>query len=266
MNWAFKITILVICMVATCGCEGIIVHVPDPTPIPTPTPAPEITEEPTPDMNITEEEITDIPTPEPTTIVPTSTPTSRRTPRIVTTQAPVIPMNESQPYLTYADSDFTIDYPSNWTIQTATVAFVPSRLNYLNTFKTDSRQITFRGDSNVNFIVTVSDLVSPGFGKMGTDIGLCTDSISQRFPDVGGPSAMSYYTTKYTDKFHTPYVQFNVHLPDNAAAYPLSYTERDLMSYNHFYNFRFNTPDTLENYDEIKNHMLDSLKTEELTK
>jgi hypothetical protein len=287
--------IIIICMTLICGCSGIIVHVPDETPVPTPTPTPTpngsyamITDENgtplekittrrtlAPNETPTIPEIT--PRPEdfnqtvggavtPSTTVATIAPTkTRRTPK--PTPVPVITMNESQPYLKYSDNDFSISYPSNWSYENSTVNFMTSSMNSETSFETKARKTVFHGvNSSVNLTVVVADLMVPGTGRFRTDINSCADSAGASFDGIDGMSSLAHYSLKYTNEFHTPYVRFDIVLPEQAAAYPLAYTEQDLMSYNHYYQFRFYTPGTATDYDNFRDYMLLSIKTEEQEK
>lgn len=287
--------IAVVFLTMVCGCSGIIVHVPDETPTMTPKPTPTpngsyavITDENgTPLEKITQKrtlapnETPTIPeiTPRPedfsqivggaitpsttvTTIVPTKT---RRTPK--PTPVPVITMNKSQPYLKYSGNDFSISYPSNWSYETETENFRTSGINSETAFESTSRKIIFHGaNSSINMTVIVADLMVPGTGRIRTDLNTCADSAGAAFPGVDGINSLSHYSLKYTNEFRTPYVQFDIIVPEQAAVYPLAYTEQDRMSYNHYYQFRFYTPGTMTVYNDIKDYMLLSIKTQELEK
>ena len=264
-----KIMLIVICMVFLCGCTAVnpnqfitVADIPEvnATPVITATP----TKPPVTPANIIPTIITPIPT-----ITPTPAPTATtRAPRLrEPTPTPAPTMNTTKPYLKYEDSDFKVEYPSNWTVEASTVAMTRNRLNELMRLKGDARQAIFRGDNqSVAFVVTTTDLLVPGSEVLKSDINLVSDMVTLQFNDVSGWSAVSNYVVKYTALYKTPMVQFDVIIPASSKSYPLTYTERDFVSYSHFHSMRFTTPGNPEDYDEIRRHIFDTLQTEEIIK
>lgn len=273
-----KIMLLVACMVFLCGCtavnpsgfnvlpdinEGAGISDNDTLPVVTATPTkPPITPAKIIPTIITPN-LTVVPTP-----VPTATPKPTRAPRLrEPTPTPAPTMNATEPYLKYEDSDFKVEYPSNWTVEASTVAMTRNRLNELMRLKGDARQVVFRGENqSVAFVVTTTDLLVPGSEVLKPDINLVRDMVTLQFNDVSGWSAVSNYLIKYTALYKTPMLQFDVILPESSKSYPLTYTERDFVSYSHFYTMRFTTPGNPEDYKEIRDHMFDTLRTEEIIK
>jgi|WetSurMetagenome_2_1015567.scaffolds.fasta_scaffold111058_1 hypothetical protein len=257
---------------STCSIENptenlteVLTEVPTDTPTaePTPTPTkPEVT--PT---NIVQKIITPNITYAPTAI-PTPTVRPTRAPRTRTlAPTPVPTMNETHPYLAYSDSDFKVEYPSNWTVESSSVPTTYNRLSEHMRLQGDARQVIFRGDDpEVSFIVTTTDLLVPGSETLHPDINLVSDMVTQQFTDVSGWSAVSNYVVKYTALYKTPIAQFDVTVPDSSASYPLTYTEQDVVSYNSFYTIRFSTPGNADTYKDIKQHLFSSLQTGEIVK
>lgn len=271
-----KIMLLVVCMVLLCGCTAVNpaeittvavinegVGISDNTIVPTATPTkPQVTP-----ANIVPTIITPIPTIVPTP-VPTATPRPTRSPRLrEPTPTPVPTMNLTEPYLKYDDADFKVEYPSNWTVEATTVTTTPTRLNDQMRFVGDTRQVVFHSSNkSIEFVVTTTDLLVDGSETLKPDINIVSDMITSRFNDVAGRSAISNYAVKYTALYKTPMLQFDVILPDSSKSYPLAYTERDFVSYSHFYMMRFSTTGNPEEYDGVRKHMFDTLQTEEIIK
>jgi len=273
-----KIMLLVVCMVLLCGCTavnpagfvpaadnnvGAAIADNDTLPVVTATPTkPPVTPEKIIPTIITPN-LTVVPTP-----VPTATPKPTRAPRLrEPTPTPVPTMNATEPYLKYEDNDFKVEYPSNWTVETSTVTTMKNRLNELMRLKGDTRQVVFRGgNQSVAFVVTTADLLTPGSEVLKSDKDLVSDMVTLQFNDVSGWGAVSNYGLKYTAIFKTPMLQFDVIVPESSKSFPLTYTERDFVSYSHFYSMRFTTPGNPEEYNEIRRHIFDTLQTEEIIK
>jgi len=267
-----KIMLLVVCMVLLCGCTAVnpAGFVPLPS-IANPNATPVITATPTKPLVTPEMIIPTIITPVPTeviTAVPTPTPKPTRAPRLrEPTPTPAPTMNQTNPYLHYSDADFSVEYPSNWTVEANTVTTQMTRLNERLRMRGDTRQVVFNGgNASIGFVVTTTDLLVPGSEILKPDINVVSDMVTQQFVDVSGWSAVSNYVVKYTAMYKTPMLQFDVIVPASSKSYPLTYTERDFVSYSHYYSMRFSTPGNPEDYKEIKKHIFDTLQTEEIIK
>jgi hypothetical protein len=79
-------------------------------------------------------------------------------------------------------------------------------------------------------------------------------------PGTGG--VVVNYEVRQTKK-STPYVVFDVIVPEYSIYPQYAYAERDLVSWNHVYTFRFNTAGNLSEFKEIKARIFDSLLTQE---
>jgi hypothetical protein len=265
----FGLTLVFLVLLVICaGCESMGVTVTyDDTPTklttlttpnltPTPTQRPIITApRPTPIKTVN---ITEVPTGEPTIEV-TWTPRPKE-------EIPDI-ADPNNPYLTYKDDDFSIQYPSNWTAAKSSMNSPKTPYIRDGLLKGDTRLVKFESKSGkTNFTVQTTDYLVPGYTPMDILIESAYRSVMYRFNDVSGYSAVTNYELKYTPQYQTPYVTFDVTLPKTSSSYPYSYTERDLGSYTHFYTFRFNTMGDLGNYTELKRVMFESVKTEEKVK
>lgn len=265
----------VIVLVILCGCtavnpQTIIIATPEPTgtptiaiPAPTPT-VPEVTPESFPVTIITP---SPEPTPIPTTPVPTPEPTRVFSPIGTPTPIPLETMNVDEPYVRYTDDTFSIDMPSNWSVRTDIIPFEQTQINHLSSVKMDTERFILSGsDPAINLTILVDTLFTGGTAKPSYDFARFANTITTTIPDVDGVRAISNFRTKYSLKYRTPIIQFDVRIPESSTSYPLWYTEWNSYSYNHLYTVRFNTPDSLEDYTNIRDRVLDSLEVEEAIK
>jgi hypothetical protein len=269
--------LLVLIMVSICGCTAV-----DPnkfatvqdtvavnatsavnvTPAPTPTPAKPVV---TP-SNIVPTIITPNLTIVPTTS-PTPTPKPTRAPRLRDVPTPSPTMNLTEPYLEYSDTDFTVEYPSNWTVEKTLVSPTHNQLNRRMEFTGDARNVYFNsGNASVGFVVTTTDLLVGGSEVLQPDFSLAADTINSQFNDASGTNVISNFVIKYTALYKVPMIQFDVSLPVSSTSYPLSYTERDFVSYSHYYSMRFTNRGSIDDYTDIKKHIFDTMKMEEIVK
>jgi hypothetical protein len=172
-------------------------------------------------------------------------------------------MNPDQPYLLYSDTDFSIEYPSNWTVSSTTTTYDGTNLAPFETFVAGTRQVTFSDGNSTSFVALTTDKVNarqttswyPDFNKVA-------DLLTLHYDDVQGAKLIRNYQTFKTEVYRTPYIRFDVILPDYSKYYPLEYTEQDMISFSHFYTFQFTTSGTLSDYSGMKDHMFATLKVE----
>jgi hypothetical protein len=195
------------------------------------------------------------PIPVPTTPVPVSTTTVAVTP-VITGPPPV----ELTYYVSYPDAEFKVDYPENWVVKNSTISTPSVPFIIGDVIRPNSRMVKFESpDSAVNFTIIISEFKQIGTTGFDPSMENCADSITQRFTDVSGTSAISNYQKKFTSKYQTPYVLFDATLKTTSKSYPYAYTEMDLVTPSHFYSARFNTPGTLAAYTDLKSHMFSTL-------
>jgi hypothetical protein len=283
------IVLLLISLILCSGCSSQISQAgnminPTPvksTPIKTPTLSPtaaaEVTEEPTPFPEQVQEIATPTPTPVPRrTAAPTPTPAQGyilpdKTPSVAPTPIPVDLKNTSTVNFTeYSDDDLVISYPGSWTVTNevspSEVARGSRILYAVYTFKPDTRVVEFESGEGVSFTATISDFTIPGNFDLDKRIEWAGNTITPRFNDVAGLSHLTNFEVRYTE-FKTPYVIFDVIVPEGSVYFPYAYTERDIVSFNHFYTFQFNAErGNLTEYKELKDTMFASLMTEERIK
>lgn len=204
------------------------------------------------------------------TTIPTQSPSGIKFVKVTPTPSDsILPPTETNitkiNFTRYYDDDFSIDYPDTWKAPAVATAINSEGLYIPKTarIKTTSRVVTLDGrDNQTKFIATTTDFIVPGIYDLDPSIEWCRMSITPKFTDVSY-TALSNYEKKFTTLYLTPYVTFDVVLPSTAKDYPYSYTERYLVSYNHYYIFQFITRGDLEEYKELRDHMLLSLKAEE---
>jgi len=259
-----KAMLTVVMLVSVCGCVSI-----DPNTFTASAPVsvPAVTTTP-PIPSITPEYFPVTITSAPTTIVttiptsPTIPPTKTYTPVRTATPHPMATMQISEPYYHYLDSDFSVKYPSNWTVETTAIPIEPSRMNFLDTFRGSTRQVVFSGSPSVKFVVETTDLAAPGTGRLQPEFPNCADEVQKKFPDVGGRFVISHYSKIFTPMYKSPAVVYDVNIPEASTFYPLAYTEIDAMTEDHYHVFRFSTPGNLDQYSEIKQNFFDTLQYE----
>jgi len=204
------------------------------------------------------------PTPVPTETGFTGYTLPDRTPVPLVTESPKILVDPVSNYTLYSNNDFSVSYPQGWEVVNEIMRYPSNRMCGENKLKPEARLLTFRSaDSSLNFTALTMDFVTVDKCDIKTTIDVWQDTIQPRFFDVAGPSAMTNFEVKYSE-FKTPSVNFDVMIPQSSVFYPAEYSERDIVSYTHFYTFRFNG--NLTGWKEVKDTMFRSLKTEERAK
>ena len=278
------IVVLIMAMVLCAGCSSQISqagNMINPTPVqkmvvhtPSTTPTKTVTTEPTPVQQV-QKIVTQIPTTIKTP-VPTPTPVQGyilpdKPPSVAPTPIPEDLTNISTINFTrYSDDDLVIKHSASWTVKkeiTPSTVARESRILYaVYSFKPDTRIVTFESEDGVSLTAMISDFMVPGKSDLNTRIEWAGSTITPRFYDVAGLSHLTNFEVRYTE-FKTPYVTFDVIVPEGSVFYPYAYTERDVVSYSHFYTFQFNAVGgNLTEYKDLKDTMFLSLMTEERIK
>lgn len=202
-----------------------------------------------------------------TTTAPTTQPTGL--PITVRTRAPrLLPipnvsetMNATSPYLHYTDSDFSVDYPSNWSYDSTTILTERNLLTVDMDLDQTSRQVIFGGsNSSTYFSVVTTDIAIGGSENLDTSYKSYVNLIEEQY---GAPeSAIRNFDFKLL-KYDAPVVNFEVILPQSSRYQRYSFMERNFISWNHYYTIRFVTPDDIDNYFNITQTMFKTIQTEE---
>ncbi len=194
-------------------------------------------------------------------------------------------------FLRYTDSDFSIDYPSTWSITHSLYTryfcqnvFDDSRTNYHvcyenetksigpfnfyedDTLRKPSRVVTFTSaDGTLKFISFTSDFLDTvtGNGRRNSSVEWIRSEFEVRYPDL---SASSYVTnTKFFRSGNILTSTFDVRLPEDTHYYPIAYTEESVTSLHHLYAFAFTTDNkNFDKYRNLKERMITSIKIHDL--
>ena len=213
-----------------------------------------------------------------TTMVPTMTPTQKPDPTDVSE------IN----FLHYSDSDFTIDYPSTWTITNST--YTPyycksvldtSRKDYHVCFENETKSIgpfsfyeddsvkkpyrivTFTSaDGNLKFVAFTQDFLDTmsGHWRLNPNMDWARSEFNIRYPDLTASTYITNY--KYFQSENVLTSTFDVKLPENSKYYPSAYTEKAVVTMHHVYTFAFITDnENFDRYRNLKERMISSIKT-----
>jgi hypothetical protein len=279
MKYSYAVCILLVLLVCSAGCtqfysqfDPVKTAAPTKAPTKTPTAKPPVNLTPNTTPIINKAAVVVVETPlivkTPTIPKPTVTPTPTGywlpvpdvTAAIEPTPTPTI-SNVAASWLWFQNKDFKIEYPSGWEV-IETIAPQPNWMVYgENKLRGDSRIVKFEaGDGKTNMTVRTTDLFLPDYINQDTTIIWVKNQIP---PGTGG--VVVNYEARVTDK-KTPYVSFDIIVPEYSAYPPYAYAERDLVSWNHAYSVRFNTAGNLTEFKDIKTRMFDSLRTQERIK
>jgi len=240
---------------------------------------------------------TPTPTPVPTPVVPQVMTTPIATPHETTTPAsvpvttlppPADPSDISEiTFLRYSDSDFSVDYPSPWTITHST--YTPyycknvldtSRSDYHVCFENETKTIgpfDFYEDDNIQkpsrivmftsadgtlkFVSFTSDFRENmnGYWVLDPSVDWAKNEFELRYPNL---SASTYVTNyKYFRSENILTSTFDVRLPENPKYYPEAYTEKSIVTLHHVYTFAFiTTKENFDKYRNLKERILSSIK------
>lgn len=246
------------------------------------------------------------PSPTPTTSIPTTVITPEITTSIisiitpnVTITASVEPTKTPTPkpdptdvseikFLTYYGSDFSVDYPSTWTITNST--YTPyycksvldtSRKDYKMCFENETKSIgpfSFYEDDNLKkpyriviftsadgklkFVSFTSDFLDAmsGHWRLNPNMDWARSEFDLRYPDLTSSTYITNY--KYFKSENVLASTFDVKLPEGTKYLPSAYSEKAVVTMHHVYNFAFITDN--ENFDKYKNlkeRIISSIKT-----
>lgn len=193
-------------------------------------------------------------------------------------------------FLRYSDSDFSVDYPSTWTITTSTYApyycrnDVDTERGYYNVcyveemrsigpfnfygddnlFKSPSRIVTLKSaDGNITFVAFTQDFLDQLDGNVIVvpSFAWVTDEFHKMYPDlyimnhVGNYQEFSIGGAKASS--------YDVILPD--GHYPPAYTEENVVTVHHLNRFAFMTDnENFTKYQNLKQRMLSSIQINDI--
>jgi hypothetical protein len=135
--------------------------------------------------------------------------------------------------------DFSLDYPSTWEIEESIADYSAKQILGGDVFKESVRIVEFVSqDNRTKLVATTYDFIATGYRVSTPDIGWCRNSVTARFQDVNGATAVVNYKF-FEDDGGNPAVTFDVILPKSSAWYPYSYSEKVVITLHHQYIFDF---------------------------
>lgn len=272
-SWGLILIFLCAAIIFASGCTGQQEPAP-PSRIPSASLTTPATSLPVPDL-----------TSERTTMARTPTPTATTSP--AATPAPEAdPADVSQiTFLRYSNSDFSLDYPSTWTVTTSTYTpyycrnEVDTAQGYYqvcyedemksigpfsfyrddNLFKSPSRIVTFRSaDGSVKFVAFTQDFLDQLNGNVLVvpDFAWVKDEFHKMYPDLFAMNYIGNYQEFSTGNAKA--ASYDVTLP--AGHYPPAYTGEFVVTVHHLNRFAFITDnEKFIRYQNLKQRILSSI-------
>ena len=199
-----------------------------------------------------------------TATISTPAPATLSTPETTQTMPVPIPTAETDvskiTFSDYSDMDFSLDYPSNWQIEESNVDYATKKISGGDMFKESVRIVAFVSEDNkTKMVATTYDFITTGYRVSNPDIEWCRNSVTDRFPDVNGATAVVNYKF-FEDDGGNPTVTYEVILPKNSNWYPYSYSERVVITLHHEYIFDFIAErGDIDAYNNVKDVMFSSI-------
>jgi hypothetical protein len=217
-------------------------------------------------------------TPVPTTVSPPVTVTSiilTPLPTVATITSAVVPVKTPLPeadptdmaaitFEFYYDNDFSVEYPSTWTIDTPLnipYPVGPFYVDYDPHFNPQYRIVTFTSpDHTKKFVVLTQDFVQAGTFTLNPTIDWARQMFQRDYPDLSAANYLQNY--KYFAIGTGMASSYDVTLPEGTHYYPSAYTIETIVSPLHAHNFGFFTDTANFNkYSNLKEIMIGSVKT-----
>jgi hypothetical protein len=231
-------------------------------------------------------------TPVPVTLLPEAPAVPVSVPQPpVGTPAPILVVNETPAptpdpadvsrirFTRYSDPDFSLDYPSGWTISTSTYTSHPCTMtssvpcyqtevkvtgpfdfndySYLNK---PARIVTFTSaDRRQKLVAFTSDFTADQTGNLAPDPDLARakNLVTQDYPDVPGSAIGDYRYARTANTLTSTYILV---LPEGTAAYPLAYTMKNYVTFHHVYAFAYISDiRNFRTYHDLNDHILASI-------
>jgi hypothetical protein len=202
-----------------------------------------------------------------TSIIPTPLPT-------VTTLSTVVPVTTPLPQVDptdvskinfsyYSDSDFSVEYPSTWTIATSMYTPYPVGPFYLyddSRFNTPYRVVTITSPDNTKkFVSLTQDFEQAGYFSLNPTIEWCKAMFQRDYRDLSAANYLGNF--KYFSTGTAMASSYDVTLPAGTRYYPSAYTIKAVATQRHVFYFGFFT-DTknFSTYRNLKDVMISSVK------
>jgi len=229
-----------------------------------------------------------LPSPEPTNLVPTAAspsvtttleipalPSTVASTPVVQTTPVVIPTTTSLPeadptdvsritFSDYSDSDFSVRYPSTWSIATSMYTPYPVGPFFLYDdarLVQPYRVVTFTSpDASKKFVALTQDFEQAGYFRLNPTIDWSRAMFQRDYRDLSAANYLSNF--KYFSTGTAMASSYDVMLPAGTLYYPSAYTIEAIVTERHACYFGFFT-DTknFTLYHNLKEIMVSSIKT-----
>ena len=202
-------------------------------------------------------------------IIPTPLPTVNSTTPVVvpvTTQVPEADPTDVSAitFEFYYDNDFSVEYPSSWTIENSIYPPYPVGPFYADNdphFNPQYRVVTFTSpDYTKKFVALTQDFERAGTFTLNPTIEWARQMFQRDYPDLSAATYLQNY--KYFASGTGMASSYDVTLPEGTHYYPSAYTIKTIVSLRSEHNFGFFTDTANFNkYRNLNEIMISSVKT-----
>ena len=244
---------LVIVVIFSAGCTN------QPAPevsVPVPTPTTPVPTTASPSVTIT----SIFPTPHPTvnSTTPVVVPVTTQVPEADPTDVSAITFEF------YYDNDFSVEYPSSWTIENSIYPPYPVGPFYADNdphFNPQYRVVTFTSpDYTKKFVALTQDFERAGTFTLNPTIEWARQMFQRDYKDLSAATYLQNY--KYFASGTGMASSYDVTLPEGTHYYPSAYTIKTIVSLHSEHNFGFFTDTANFNkYRNLNEIMISSVKT-----
>jgi hypothetical protein len=188
-------------------------------------------------------------------------------------------------FIRYTDSDFSMDYPSTWSISKSTytsyfckpierTGCYENELKTIGPFyfgeteglKKPSRIVTFTSaDGKQKVAAFTSDFLDNAHQNFGIDpnIQSIKDRVTDNYPDVAGSAVGDY---QYDRSGNSMTIRYSVTMPVGSDAYPLAYKTKNFFTVHHNYEFAFISDiENIQKYRNLAERILSSISTYDIS-
>lgn len=206
-----------------------------------------------------------------TTVIPTASPEITTTPAVIPTETTLPPVADPTDvsqitFEDYYDNDFSVEYPSTWTIETPVYTPYPVGPFYVYNdphFTTMYRVVTFTSPDNTKkFVALTREFERAGTFTLNPTIAWYREMFQRDYRDLSAANYLGNY--KYFVSGTAMASSYDVKLPEGTKYYPSAYTIKTVVSQRHEYNFGFFTDtENFNKYRNLKEIMISSVKIPE---
>jgi len=227
-----------------------------------------------------------------TSIILTESPSTTTTTSIVPNKTPTPkpdPTDVSEiKFLSYSDSDFSVDYPSTWTITNSTYSpyycesvLETSRNDYHVCFENETKSIgpfyfwesdhykkpyrvvTFMSaDGKLKFVSFTIDFLETMSGNymLKPNMDWTRAQFEARYPNLTASTYITNY--KYYQAQNALASTFDVKLPEGSNYDPSAYSEKAVVTLHHIHYFAFITDNkNFDKFRNLKDRIISTIKT-----